>query len=485
MSSKVFAFIVIAVFFGMLIGIGLYYNKKKQCRNSDDNVLAGRAAPLILVLGSLFATWVNSTSLIGYASTGYSIGIAGYWSSGCFMVATMWLGIWMIPRLRRMGITTVPEIFEHFFGPAHRITALILALGRDLGVIASISIAMVSLFNSIFEIGVIPSMVITVAVVVIFTVTGGMWAVLLTDTIQAGIIFLATTALIPIGIMKIGGWSAFTAAVPAALVNPMQVGVSQPVGWFFMGCFITFAYQTVLQRGLAAKDDKTAKQAFLYGGALAMLWYIVPFICGIVARVLYPDISADDAFMTLTGILGPYARVLFVVALLSACISTISSCILTTTSNLTLDLYKRFLHPEVSDRGMVWLQRVLLVVITVVCLFIGERFPYILELFWVGGRIMASGLAPVLLAIVFWPRARRAPVSTLAAMIAGALANIAAQAFQTVSASAASEAGAAFIYSLDPVLVGLPVCFLVLIAGVYFETKNQTAELLQSCAVKR
>lgn len=106
--------------------------------------------------------------------------------------------------------------------------------------------------------------------------------------------------------------------------------------------------------------------------------------------------------------------------------------------------------------------------------------PYILELFWIGGRIMASGLAPVFMAIVLWPRARRAPKATLAAMLCGAAFNIAAQLLQSSSAMGAlsGQNDVVALFTLDPVLAGLPACFIVLIFGVLLETRNQTREYL-------
>ena len=478
MGPKIFALVVILVFFAVMIGIGFYYNKKGQAdTNSDDYILAGRKAPLLIVAGSLFATWVSSATVMGYAGSGYTVGLGSFWSGASFIAATMWMGIWLIPRLRKAGITTVPELFEHYFGPAHRLVALLLSLGRDLGVIASISIALAQIFQSLFGISQLAALCITVGVVLVFTASGGMWAVLV--TIQSAMIIVGSVVLIPLGIWKAGGFAAFCAQVPATHVNPVSAGFSQTLGWILLGCFISFAYQTVLQRGLAAKDDETAKKCFLYGGGMAMLWYITPFMVGMVARVVYPTINASDAYLTMCNILGPYAGAFFVVCLMASCMSTISSCILTTTANITLDVYKRFLNPKASDKQVVKLQRICLFVIVIVCAWVGKMLPYILELFWIGGRIMASGLAPVFVAIILWPRARRAPKATLLAMICGAAFNIAAQAYQSSAfAAMGGQNDVVTLFTLDPVLAGLPACFVVLIVGVLLETRGQTREYL-------
>lgn len=480
MGETIFKILIILAFFAAMIGIGFYYNKKGDASdNSDDYILAGRKAPLLIVAGSLFATWVSSATVMGYAGSGFSVGLGAYWSGASFIATTMWMGWYIIPRLRRAGVTTVPELFEHYFGGSHRIVALLLSLGRDLGVIASISIALANIFQSLFGIPQIMALVITVGVALIFTASGGMWAVLVTDTIQSVMIIVGSVILIPLGIVKVGGLQAFIDMVPKTHINPFAAGLSQTTGWILLGMFISMAYQTVLQRGLAAKDDKTARDCFVFGGGMAMLWYITPFMVGMVAKVVYPDINASDAYLTMCNILGPYAGIFFVVCLMASCMSTISSCILTTTANITLDVYKRFINPNASDKQIVTLQRVCLLVIAVFCAWVGKKLPYILELFWIGGRVMASGLAPVFAALILWPRARRAPKATFLAMIAGAAASIGAQIFQASAFAAMSgQNNVVTLFKLDPVLVGLPFCFTVLIIGVLLETKNQTPGLL-------
>lgn len=485
MSQTTFAVIFVILFFGLMIGIGLYSNKKKEAgSSSDDYILAGRKAPLLIVAGSFFATFVSTGTLVGYAGTGFSTGVAGYWSGGCFMVASMWAGMWIIPRLRKAGITTVPEIFEKYFGGSHRVVSLILSLGRDLGVTASVVLVLSQIFTLLFGFSFWVSVLITVGVVVFFTATGGMWAVLVTDTIQAAIIAIGTTLMIPLGIIKAGGFEAFVAQIPSTHVDIMSVGFSQTLGWFLIGIFTMLGYQTILQRGLAAKDDKTAKQAFFWGGLLALLWYMVPFLIGTIARVIFPDSIASDAYYSMSSLFGVYGNVFFLCVLLMSGMSTVSSTILTTTSNISIDLFKRFIRPNVSSHGLVTFQRVCLVAIVLVCTVIGHSYPYVVELFWIGGRIMASGLAPVLTLLILWPKARRAPVSTMLAMIGGAGACIAAEIIQSAAATSAAEHGAVvLLWSLDPILVGLPVCFAFLIIGTWIETSRQTPAMLQAHTV--
>ncbi len=474
MNEKLFALLIIVLFYAVMITIGLWFSKRSS-EDSDEYILAGRKAPLIIVIGSIFATWINSASFMGYGGTGYSVGIAGYWSGGAFMFTCMWLGFWVIPRLRKTGITTLPEFFEKYFGLSHRLVAVVLGLGRDMGVTAGISIALAIIFQNLFDVSLVTALFITVGVVVAYTVTGGMWAVLITDTIQGTLILIGSVIMIPLGIIKAGGFAAFTEAVPATHSSILNAGIPQSVGWLLTGIFITVGYQTIIQRGLSAKDDATAKKGFIYGGLLMVLFLMVPFVLGVIAKVLYPDIAPSNAFLQLTGLYGPYAGIFFTIVLLASCMSTISSCILTITSNISLDVYKRLINPKVSNRKLVTVQRICVVMITIVAVLIGKSLPYILELFWLGGRIMAAGLAPVFLALIFWPNARKAAKTTMIAMLSGSLVTIYWQ--MLGSKAMAGKEGVVFLWKMDPILYGLPVTIIILIVGVLLETKSNHSQI--------
>lgn len=168
-----------------------------------------------------------------------------------------------------------------------------------------------------------------------------------------------------------------------------------------------------------------------------------------------------------------------VVCLMASCMSTISSCILTTTANITLDVYKRFLNPKASDKQVVKLQRICLFVIVIVCAWVGKDaalYPgTILD------RRPDYGLWPGAGVCGNHPLAKSAPrtKATLLAMICGAAFNIAAQAYQSSAfAAMGGQNDVVTLFTLDPVLAGLPACFVVLIVGVLLETRGQTREYL-------
>jgi SSS family solute:Na+ symporter len=464
--------LMVVIYFGFLIGTGLYFKNRAQ-KDSDSFLLAGRKAPLWIVIGSLFATWINSASLMGYAGTGFGVGIAGYWPVLGFMAAFIWMGFFVIPKLRAAEVTTIPELFSHFYGRSHRLVTTILVIARDLAVSAGVVIGMATIFQTLLPISLDAAIVVTAAVTLIVTITGGSWSVLVTDAIQAIFIFIGTVILIPVMVSHMGGWQAFASSIPATHTLVMNAGPRQTIGWVLNGFFITLAYQTIVQRGLSSSSTEDAKKSFIYGGIICSLWYAIPFVIGIGALVLFPGSKASDAYLNITGLLGPVPQVFFSVVLLAACITTIDSCILTTASNLCIDIYKPFFSPNADEKTMVRIQRVSTLLILLVACLIARVFPYILELLWLGGRIMASGLSPVFMAVIFWPRSRSAPKSTFWAMISGSIVALVTQIIQQqAAAKAAAEGATTFIYNWDPVIFGIPITIAILVIGTLIETKR-------------
>lgn len=458
------------IYFGLMILIGPWAAKKMNRKDSGDYILAGRSVPLWIVVGGIIATLINSATLLGYGGSGYSLGVSAYFASLGFIVMMMWMGYWFIPRLRRANLTTVPELFQRLFGWPHRLVSVILVICRDLGVTAGAAIGMAVVFQSVFNIPLDVALLITLGVTLIFTVLGGMWAVMITDTIQAALILIGTTVMIPLGVAYIGGWDALVNAIPETHWDMWSAGESQTFAWIVSGALTCLGYQTLIQRGLSAESEEVAKKSFVYGGLIALVWYMVPFLVGIIAVVIFPDITPQDAFLNMTTLFGSIGSILFAIIIVASCISTLSSTILTTASNIALDIYKQWINPNASEQNTVLVTRISVIGVAIIGTLIGRSLPYILELLLTGGRIMAASLAPVLLAIVFWKAARKAYYSTIAAMLFGALGTIWGIVIGNQTAGK-EEGGVLFVWALDPVLIGLPITLVILVFGTIIERK--------------
>lgn len=464
------AITLFAIYFILLIILGPLAAKKMKKKDSTDYILGGRSVPLWLVTGGIVATLINSASLLGYAGSGYSLGVSAYFASFGGIAVMMWLGFWFIPKLRRAKLTTVPELLHRFFGWPHKLISVLLVACRDMGVTAGAAIGMAVVFQTVFDVTLDTALVITLIVTLIFTVSGGMWAVMITDTIQAIIILVGTTIMIPLALAYIGGWDVLVNSIPSTHWDLGNVGLSQSAAWILASALTFIGYQTLIQRGLAAESDEVAKKSFLYAGSISMLWYMVPFLVGIIAVVIFPDINADDAFMQMTTLFGAFGSIIFAIIIVASCISTLSSTILTTSSNISHDIYKQWINPQATEKSVVLVSRISVVVVAIVGTLIARSLPYILELLLTGGKIMAASLSPVLLALLFWKASRKAYYSNLFALIFGTLGTILGVILGSQT-SGSEEGSVVFVWTLDPMLIGLPITLIILIFGTIIENK--------------
>ena len=462
---------LIAGYLILMLGIGILGRGKVT--TIEDMAVAGRRSGVWLIAFSVAATWINGTTLVGNSALGRDFGLSSYWAGGSFLFVTVWIGYYVVPRLRETGIITIPELFERFFGPAYRLIALVLVILRDLGVTAGTLGALTVVTTALLDISAIESQALWLGVTVIYVFLGGMWAVLVTDSIQFVIIVAGTVGLLFSGIGQLGGLSELGSRVDPILLDLSgRAGGLQVLGWIVIGIAVTCGYQGIIQRGFAASSPETARKGFLYGGVLGILWYMVPPLIGLLGLALHDStVRAEDTFVRVAfDSASSQMATLIVVSVLAASMSTLSSTINTLASNFTLDIYQRFIDPRSSMRRRLWVYRINVILIGLLAALIYYLVPLLIELFWLGGRIMGSSVAPALVALVMFPAVRRAPKTVLATMILGATTVAALQIFGAVQ-----EVGSVvIIWRLDPILVGFPIAVLTLCLGTWIETRGTT-----------
>ena len=186
---------LVAAYLVVLIGIGVW-SARKRVATYEDMTVAGRGVGPFLIACSVAATWINGVTLITVTGFGKSFGLSGYWHMGAVGIGTLWAGIYLVPRMWKLQVITTPQILEHFFGPTHRLVALMVAMLRDFAATAGTIGATAIVASSALGISIFEALVLTYFVTVVYVTLGGMWAVLITDTIQFFIIVLGTVLLL-------------------------------------------------------------------------------------------------------------------------------------------------------------------------------------------------------------------------------------------------------------------------------------------------
>ena len=466
---------LIGCYLALMLSIGIWAARTK-ISGIEDMAVAGRGSGTWLIAFSVAATWINGTTLIGISGVAKDFGLSAYWTGGSFVLVSIWMGYYIIPRLRATEIITIPQLFERFFGPRHRLLSLSLILVRDLGATAGVMGSLAIVTSNLLHISLLQSLALMASLTLIYVFLGGMWAILVTDAIQFFIVAIASLGLVVFGFLAAGGFSVLDSIDdPDYLSTFGPKGFAQvAAGWIVIGIVISFGYQSIIQRGLAASSTETARKGFLYGGIICTIWYMVPPLIGILGRATYgPDIPSEELFLRMTfGIAGGQLASIIIVSILAASMSTLDSTINTIASNLTIDIYNRFINPNASARTQLWIYRGNVIVVGIAAAAIYYVFPVMIELFWLGGRIMGASAGPALVALVLFPPVRRAPKTVFFSMLLGASVVILWQLLGGVQ-----EVGSlVVVWTIDPILIGLPTTILALVLGTRWETHGLRQE---------
>lgn len=238
--------------------------------------------------------------------------------SGCFHSTT--------PTARMA--TTVPEIIGRRFGASSHLITSILSMLATI-TLAGVQITATATIISVLTGGLSTELAILIcgAVLVIYTMSGGMWSVTMTDVIHFFVLVGGFTIAVPFVLHNVGGWDAVVAKLPAEQLGFTKVGWKTIIGLIIM-YFMTFSTgQESVQRYFAAKDERTAVLGSIICGIIMSLFAFVPAVLGLVALAEFPNIEANNAVATVALNLMPPVMAGFVMAAVVS--ATLSSGLVT------------------------------------------------------------------------------------------------------------------------------------------------------------
>ncbi|XP_037830670.1 sodium/glucose cotransporter 5 [Kryptolebias marmoratus] len=406
-----------------------------------------------LIGSSLFASSEGSGLFIGLAGTGAAggIAVAGFeWNATYVLLALAWI---FVPVYISSGIVTMPEYLGRRFG-GERIRTYLAVLSLLLSVFTKIS---TDLYSGALFVQVCLgwnqylSTVLMLVVTALYTIAGGLAAVIYTDTLQTFIMFVGAIILTITAFNEIGGYgnleTVYSKAVPSKIVpnttchlpradamHLFRDAVSGDLPWPGMTLGLTIVAtwywctdQVIVQRSLSAKNMSHVKGASIFAAYLKMLSFIIIILPGMISRALYPDsvgcVDPEEcvkicgsevgctniAFPKLVIELMPSGlRGLMIAVMMAALMSSLTSIFNSSSTIFTMDIWKKH-RPRASERELLLVGRivtVILVVVSVVWIPIlqsansGQLYDYI--------QSVTSCLAPPVTAVftlaVFWKR---------------------------------------------------------------------------------
>jgi solute:Na+ symporter, SSS family len=364
---------IIAVYFVIIFGIGFYFARRE--RTSEDYFLASRNVGWFAIGASLFVSNISTEHFIGLAGSGATSGLAvGHFEwLACLML--LLLGWVFVPFYLRTNVFTMPEFLERRF---NRQCAIYLASISILAYIfTKISVhlyAAAIVLERVVGWSPMTAAVLLVVATGVYTIAGGLAAVIYTDLVQTLVLLAGAVALTWLGLDQVGGFAGLRAAVPAdyfSMMKPMSHPEFPWTGIFLgapiLGIWYWCTDQVIVQRVLSAKDEGHAKAGTIFAGFLKILPVFILVLPGLIALALYPDLfiiqngqvtNGDIAYPTLVvNLLPPGLVGLMIAALLAALMGAMSSVFNSASTMVTLDFYKK-VRPGASERQLVTFGRI-------------------------------------------------------------------------------------------------------------------------------
>ncbi|HEX4602149.1 MAG TPA: sodium:solute symporter [Gemmatimonadales bacterium] len=362
-SLRLFDLVVIAGYFLVLLGIG-YWAARREKNVSADYFLASRDVGWFAVGASLFASNIGSEHLVGLAGTGASSGLAvGHfeWLACLILLLLGWL---FVPFYLKSGVYTMPEFLERRFNSAARAYfTWVSIIGYVLTKISVTLFAGGVVMRAVTGLDIWTSAVVLIIVTGLYTILGGLRAVIYTEVMQAVVLIVGSATLAVLGLQAVGGWSGLTARMPADFFS-MWKPVDHPAfpwtgivfGAPILGVWYWCTDQHIVQRVLAARNVAAARTGTIFAGYLKILPVFIFVLPGIVAAALYPDIrgaASDAAYPALvTRLLPAGFKGLVLAGMLAALMSSLASAFNSCSTLLTWDVYRK-LRPGASEQRLV------------------------------------------------------------------------------------------------------------------------------------
>lgn len=364
--------IVIAGYFLLLLAIAYWVIRQKN-ENSEDYFLAGRNMGWFVVGASIFASNIGSEHVVGLAGSGAAdkFPLLIYELHAWIVILLGWL---FLPFYVRSGVFTMPEFLEKRFGEKARWFLSLFSLAAY--VLTKVSVTLYAggiVISTLLDISFMTGALATVILTGIYTVLGGMRAVVYTETLQAIILVIGAATLTVLGLSAAGGWESVVATVNTE-VRPDYMNMwrsmddnDYPWHWLVLSSTIVGIWywctdQVIVQRVLTARNITEARRGSIFGAFLKLMPVFLFLIPGIVALVLnlrgeLAYDTPDQAFPALMmKVLPSGLRGLVAAGLMAALMSSLASVFNSCSTLFTIDIYKK-IKPQATEKQMVTMGR--------------------------------------------------------------------------------------------------------------------------------
>ena len=418
--------IAISVYLLALVIYGLVIAHKKV-KTADDMVTGGHRIPFIILVGSLLATWCGGGGITGSAGVVYS---GGPWV-GAITFAAPPIGIILLyfiaGKVRKSNKVTVPEIMEARYGKTASIISALCVMLAYVGVLATqlkaaADILVLLCSSSGVELSHGMALTICTVVIVVITVGGGLVSVAYSDAVSALIMIGGFFLAIPF-LINVANSQGLTLPEAKTTITGGMSGV-EILGYFLPSLALMLGDQNMLQRFASAKNSDEAKKSNIgmFIGEILVVASIIALVTQ--AAKLYPTLETPSNVIFQVAV--DYLPLAFGALVMCACmafiVTTADSYLLSSATNLTNDIYEKYIRKDATDKQKMLVLRVTIVVFSAIAVALTLYFPTVLALQMTAYTMYGAAITPAILFALFSKRVT--PAAGLAGIIVGGLATI-------------------------------------------------------------
>lgn len=409
------AILALAAFFIVIYGLGRWAGRRAAAGSFGDMVLAGRRLGLGLGVFTMTATWVDGGYVNGTAEAAYAAGLLHVQAPWGYALSLALGGLFFAPRMRRHGFTTMLDPFERRFGRKAAALLYVPALTGEVFWTAAVLMALGSTFGLMLDIDVRLAIVLAAAVVIAYTVAGGLWAVAVTDVAQLLVLIVGLWVVVPFVAAAAGGlgpaWQRYQVAF---------AGSTSAVNWWawsdtsLLLVLGGIPWHVYFQRVLACRDEATARRLSLLAAACCLVAALPPLLIGICARVidwtalgLDAPVPAQVLPYALLHLVPPLVSALGLGAVAAAVMSSVDSSVLSASTMAAWNVYRPLVRPDASSPRLARFARRMVIIVGVTATLLALQVESVYALWVLCSDFVYCILFPQLVLALWDARANR------------------------------------------------------------------------------
>jgi SSS family solute:Na+ symporter len=458
---------ILFVYLALMVGLGFYAQRRKQ--NVEDYFVAGRRVGPFTIACLWVAAWIGGAAVVGTSARVYEFGVTGVWYILAQAIGLLLFGLTMARRVKQLGDRhqhlTYPDFIEQHYDSRTRVVATITTVLAYTAYTAGQFAASAAILQVLLGWDYGTSLLLSGAIVILYTALGGYLAVTYTDRVQVALVLLGIVAVgVPVAISQAGSWADMQAALPASYYDVGAQGWDKIAALVVSMVLSFFVAMDSFSRSFAARDAAAARN-----GAFLAIFLILPIALavvwlGLACAVLYPDHAVSGGILA-SFVLESFPvglKGLMVIGILSAIMSVASICVLTASANYARDIHQRYIQPDIAPTAMLKLGTLASLGAGLLAMLMAWKMHDIIDILQLGFTINSAALFLPTIAAIYW---NHVPAGAAFWSSSTSLATV-------IGWRIAADAGLGGVFSIDPLWPGLLVSATVLLALTVFRSRQ-------------